>query len=898
MLHIVVNLSEARPLALLLAGTTDRADRSKHSPDPPSLSSFWQSEQLEAMALSVVFSTLKKLKSVLAAGSLGFLTAAPSPPSATPSSPDVQEDLARLGRTLERIQAVLADAEERQITDEQVRLWLREIGELAQDAQDVLDEVEFVELQQRVDQANCEKGKQPPGAPSLRGPLNVPLFREYLVHTIRGIRAQSDKIEADRNHLRLGEEEGVRRASRAPPRPPAAAHVDRSCAFGRDCDVDKVVGMLLSLDHEDGNDEDDPISVVAIHGVDGIGKTTLAQLVFEDGRVESHFEVKLWVWASQDFDVTRLTREIVESATEESWDLDELNSLQEILDKHLTGKRVLLVLDDVWNEIQSYWEALLVSLHSAANGSRVIITTPSVKVAKASGSPPSQRHQLQQLADEASWSLFCHYAFGDQLARTHPRIVEMGKKICRRRGGFPLTLRATAELLRGKTDQWWWEESLAGEAWDMEDDDGKTLCGKPNETLRPPLLDALLQKLWYVRVLDLSDNNISELPPSVGDLKFLRYLGLNKTKITRLPEEISGLCCLQTLELRHCYRLAELPTSIRYLFSLRHLDLHCSIRLLKMPRGIGNLTSIQTLPLFAVGKVEGFAVDEESRPAGIVELEDLNGLRGELHILGLQNAIYGKTDNEKAKMANKEHLEKLHLDWKGEDSSSPDLATQRAQNVLESLQPHANVRELKISLYKGRSFPSWMGSSAFVKLRKVTLIGCGQCGSVSPLGQLPALRSLDVRKMDGIRRVGREFFCHGDVAQELFPSLEELGLHFMAEWEEWLCWEEGGSDFPCLRHLIIRSCPKLASLSLHNLKALRALDIRNCKELACINCFEDCLLSGGLQEEDQQPCLEKMEFQGCPKLGIPPREQPPSAPHRLHANRCPLQRKRPHAEAS
>lgn len=63
----------------------------------------------------------------------------------------LMEDLSRLSRMLRRIQAVLHDAEEREIYDKTVELWLSELREVAYDAEDVLDEYDYHVIKTRVE---------------------------------------------------------------------------------------------------------------------------------------------------------------------------------------------------------------------------------------------------------------------------------------------------------------------------------------------------------------------------------------------------------------------------------------------------------------------------------------------------------------------------------------------------------------------------------------------------------------------------------------------------------------------------------------------------------------------------------------------------------------------------
>ncbi|KAI8534333.1 hypothetical protein RHMOL_Rhmol10G0082000 [Rhododendron molle] len=140
---------------------------------------------------------------------------------------------------------------------------------------------------------------------------------------------------------------------------PTTSLVDETCVYGRENDKEEIMKLLLS-DGEDSNQLD----VILIVGMGGVGKTTVAQLLYNDGRVDVHFGEKAWVCVSDVFDVLSVTRTIVKAVNGSASDARDLNSLQVKLKGLLSGKKFLIVLDDVWNEKDDHWDALMTPFRS------------------------------------------------------------------------------------------------------------------------------------------------------------------------------------------------------------------------------------------------------------------------------------------------------------------------------------------------------------------------------------------------------------------------------------------------------------------------------------------------------------------------------------------------------
>ncbi|KAK4404702.1 hypothetical protein Sango_0838800 [Sesamum angolense] len=122
------------------------------------------------------------------------------------------------------------------------------------------------------------------------------------------------------------------------------------------------------------------------------------------------------------------------------------------------------------------------------------------------------------------------------------------------------------------------------------------------------------------------------------------------------------------------------------------------------------------------------------------------------------------------------------------------------------------------------------------------------------MGELPSLKTLHIVEMKMVRDINT-LFCrtHGTRGLNAFPLLEKLTLDNMPNLEEWTGIQDG--DFPCLRHLSIRYCPKLYVLpSMSYFCCLQHLEVSHCMQLISL---PEGLLPGS---------LEHLIIRDCPNL--------------------------------
>ncbi|XP_062230129.1 putative disease resistance protein At3g14460 [Phragmites australis] len=313
----------------------------------------------------------------------------------------------------------------------------------------------------------------------------------------------------------------------------------------------------------------------------------------------------------------------------------------------------------------------------------------------------------------------------------------------------------------------------------------------------------ILRKLKSVRVLDISGCCFEKLPDAVNRLIHLRYLGISRTYYP-LPQEMT-MYHLQALFVQYhsCCSLREygnplkgrvknvaghfhLPESINKLINLTHVHVEKAYVLM--------LSSTHILP--SVECAGEFHVDEEE--GSLVGLKDLKKLRGQLTIMSLDK-VKNKVEASKAHLHLKEHITKLELQW---GSSKCASSTKRGFEVLDALKPHPDLEELTISGYPGARSPSWLESCWLSRVQLICLRDCGRLEVLPPLGNLPLLKTLEVRRMEKLKTLGREFFGYAG-----FPSLESLLLELLPKLE-W-CLVDNDQVFHNLRHLSVAGCPEL-----------------------------------------------------------------------------------------
>ncbi|KAJ3681510.1 hypothetical protein LUZ60_015999 [Juncus effusus] len=382
----------------------------------------------------------------------------------------VEHDLSELDRLVRRIQATLNDVQQRDMCDQAIKLWVRELENLAQDAALILEECHSQLSSKAIEHddvrifAYVERIYGTPiGNYSFFGRHSKLSTPEDMIHEIKEIRIKFDEISRDREALRLTEDDGERRVRNRPL--PTGHLMDKSSTFGRITDKNEIVDLVLDGINEEAGEE--TVKVIALLGMGGLGKTTVAQMVYDDPIIQDMFDVMAWVYVSSDFDVIRLTKEIAEFVTGlRGGGFDGFSKVQEAVAKGLVGKTLFLVLDDAWNEQRNDWELLLLPL-KAAKLVRVLVTTRNETITHVV--QPISRYHLGFLPEDECWQLFQHYAFGTHKMKETSRFSEIGRQLIRKCCGLPLAVKCIGGLLSFERNEESWRDILYSELWESGD---------------------------------------------------------------------------------------------------------------------------------------------------------------------------------------------------------------------------------------------------------------------------------------------------------------------------------------------------------------------------------------------------------------------------------------------
>jgi len=379
----------------------------------------------------------------------------------------VSEEIDKMGVKLGDLKNFLTDADRRNITDISVQAWVRQLRDAMYDVTDILDLCQLKAMEQG---PRRDAGCFNPLLLCMRNPLHA----HDIGNRIKSLNRRLEEIKKrslDFGFINLGSYEDPSRrvaSSRIGSRE-TSGELDESSLVGEKIEEDTryLVEMLTEdLTKYDNN----KIMVFAIVGVGGIGKTTLAQKIFNHDIIQREFGKKIWLSVNQDFSETRLLRRaIIEAGGDHQSAGNTRGALERALKEALNGQKTILVMDDVWNH--KAWEDVLrtpMVTGSLTHGSCVLITTRHDMVARAMVAHEPYHH-IDKLEPKDAWLLLKKQVVGNENEEAQMELLkDIGMEIIEKCDCLPLAVKVMGGLLRQKrTCRRDWENFRKDSIWSV-----------------------------------------------------------------------------------------------------------------------------------------------------------------------------------------------------------------------------------------------------------------------------------------------------------------------------------------------------------------------------------------------------------------------------------------------
>ncbi|XP_057744604.1 putative disease resistance RPP13-like protein 1 [Arachis stenosperma] len=334
--------------------------------------------------------------------------------------------------------ALAADAEQKQFGNELVREWLDSLKDALYTADDLLDRL-FIkaEIHNKV---------------RIRLPHFLDLSGRKMVTKIEEVVERIEDLERRKDTLGLRE---IQTGSSSW-RPPSTSLV-KGNVFGRDGDQQALMKMLNDNNHHN-------LSVISVVGMGGVGKTTLAQWLYNNKDLMDGVDLKAWICVSENFDVVETTKNVIKGISSGVCSLEGFDLLQQDLKEKLSAKKFFIVLDDVWSEDADRWNSFITPFQHGRKGSTILVTTRKVNVGRIVQHYNS--YTLNQLSDDYCWSIFADNASFPE-SNGSSELEGIGRKIVERCDGLPLAAETLGRLLRSEHRAEEWNKILWSDIWEF-----------------------------------------------------------------------------------------------------------------------------------------------------------------------------------------------------------------------------------------------------------------------------------------------------------------------------------------------------------------------------------------------------------------------------------------------
>ncbi|KAE8726847.1 disease resistance protein RPM1-like isoform 1 [Hibiscus syriacus] len=363
-----------------------------------------------------------------------------------------REEVSYVRGELERMRDFLRVADALEDTDDELKVWVKQIRDIAHDMEDILGEYMLLLTHHHGQGLSAFLHKMSCCIRNMKA-------RYRIASDIQGINSRIRDICDGHRRLRQrfcadggSNSNSVGNAWRD--RREDALLLDKTDVVGINKSKKKLVGWLI----DGGTDR----RVISLLGMGGLGETTLAKQVYDDADVKKHLPIHAWITVSQSFKLETLLKDMVQQLSRVISKpipdgLDNMSSyqLKTTIKIWLRKRRYLIILDDLWHINE--WDAIKFALPANDCGSRVMLTTRNADLAFSSRiESEGEVYNLEPLPPEELWTLFCRKTSRGNCCPPH--LEEICKQILKKCGGLPLAIVAISGFLATKNkrriDEW------------------------------------------------------------------------------------------------------------------------------------------------------------------------------------------------------------------------------------------------------------------------------------------------------------------------------------------------------------------------------------------------------------------------------------------------------------
>lgn len=344
---------------------------------------------------------------------------------------------------LKAMDAFLEKMAEEEDPNPQDKHWMNEVRELSYDVEDNLDEF--------MARVVAGKSAKPDGfMDKIKGSLKRVKARHEIAKAIEDLKKQAIEVSQRNARYRSGETGASDTNS--------VHKVDlRALAIFEDASkligVDEPKREIIQLLGDSEASKHQP-NVVAIVGSGGLGKTTVANRVYQE--LKDQFNYHAFLSVSRNPDIASVMSNIYGQLNEHYSPCEEI--LQTIITKirdFLENKRYLIVVDDIWKE--DHWKVIKLAFPETSSGSKIITTSRNKDVAESCCSTSHGHiYNLRPLTMMQSRQLFYTRLFNSE-EECPSDLKEISVQILEKCAGLPLAIIAISGVLADKIsrkDQW------------------------------------------------------------------------------------------------------------------------------------------------------------------------------------------------------------------------------------------------------------------------------------------------------------------------------------------------------------------------------------------------------------------------------------------------------------